>query len=83
MDYMEKKCGAYPMEITRQFPQETNSRSNEVEDWEIATKKKKNLINKAEDKPSYNFRAWLTTSALGLAFCTGDIHDKIERQVVD
>ena len=41
------------------------------------------LLNRANDTPTCYSRAWKTTSTPDLAFSTGDLAHKIERQVLD
>ena len=58
----------------------TDSRGDEVEDWEIDNNLY--LINRADDPPTFYSRRWLTTSTPDLGFTTYDLAPKIERSVL-
>ena len=60
---------------------ENNNRGDEVEDWRTETNMI--LLNDRDDPPMFYSRRWMTTSTPDIAFSTGDIAGKINRQVLD
>jgi hypothetical protein len=60
---------------------ETEARGAEVGDWEFDANLQ--LLNRANDTPTFYTRTWNTTSTPDLAFSTGDLAHKVERKVLD
>ena len=56
-------------------------RGEEVEDWQ--DDHHLSLINSPNDSATFYSRRWRTTSSPDLAFCTGDIHGNVTREVGD
>ena len=59
---------------------ETDSRGEEVENWQIDSKTI--LLNDPEDPPTFLSRRWITTSNPDLAFATDDLSKKSARTVL-
>ena len=60
---------------------ETDTRGEEVEDWQIDNHLQ--LLNKPEDPDTYLSRRWLTTSTPDLAFISNNLQPGAERRVLD
>ena len=58
-----------------------DKRGEDVEAW--LDDQGLNLINTPEDPPTFYSRRWHSTSTPDLAFCTGDLHGHIRRDVGD
>ena len=56
-----------------------NARGDEIEDWQSETNMV--LINDPDDPPTFYSRRWMTTSAPDLAFASGNLANKIQRNV--
>ena len=56
-----------------------NARGDEIEDWQSETDME--LINDPDDPPTFYSRRWMTTSTPDLAFASGNLANKIQRNV--
>ena len=56
-----------------------NGRGDEIEDWQSETNMV--LINDPDDPPTFYSRRWMTTSTPDLAFASGNLANKIQRNV--
>ncbi|KAK7091308.1 hypothetical protein V1264_009008 [Littorina saxatilis] len=60
---------------------ETDSRGEEVEDWQI--EQHLYLLNSPEDPPTFYSRRWMTSTTPDLSFSTNNLQTSAERTVLD